>query len=214
MANDEEDEAPQDIPKTREYALKDVVTDAEEQMRMWLRTWLGAIYEALLMNPTDVMTKEPWLPLQAFLSPLTTDVDAGALHAWLEIDSRKGAQEWIASDTKNRAHLRTTLMLLLCAESDASSQPEKVIRAVAAALGIDGKKLDKKLDKKLVPEIAALQAGEFDCAIFGRHFEPLPDAVQKTFETWVPKSAKKKAVKAKGKAAAPAADDDDGFDDE
>ena len=124
------------------------VKDEEEKLRMWLRTWLGAIYEVLLMKPTDVMTKEPWLPLQEFLAHLTTNVDAGALHAWLEIDSRKGAQEWIASDTKNRAHLRTTLMLLLCAESDESSEPEKVIRAVAEALGIDGKKLDQKLAKK------------------------------------------------------------------
>ena len=128
------------------------VKDEEEKLRMWLRTWLGAIYEALLMNPTDVMTKDPWLPLQEFLAHLTTDVDAGALHAWLGIDNRKGAQEWIASDTKNQAHLRTTLMLLLCAESDASSQPEKVIRAVAAPLGVDGKGLDKKLAKTTTNE--------------------------------------------------------------
>ena len=133
--------------KAKTAAADVIVKDAEEQLRMWLRTWLGAIYEALLMNPTDVMTKDPWLPLQEFLAHLTTDVDAGALHAWLEIDSRKGAMDWIASDTKNRAHLRTTLMLLMCAESDASSQPEKVIRAVAASLGVDGKGLDKKLAK-------------------------------------------------------------------
>jgi len=154
MTNDEADQADDLVkPDVKAKPPADVIVkDAEEQLRMWLRTWLGAIYEALLMNPTDVMTKEPWLPLQEFLSHLTTDVDAGALHAWLEIDSRKGAQEWIASDTKNRAHLRTTLMLLLCAESDASSQPEKVIRAVAAALGVDGKKLDKKLAKTTTNE--------------------------------------------------------------
>jgi ParB-like chromosome segregation protein Spo0J len=144
---EEEMERVGDKPETttKMTAADVIVKDAEEQMRMWLRTWLGAIYEALLMNPTDVMTKEPWLPLQEFLAHLTTDVDAGALHAWLEIDNRKDAQEWIVSDMKNRAHLRTTLMLLLCAESDSSSQPEKVIRAVAAALGVDGKNLDQKL---------------------------------------------------------------------
>jgi|GEM_PF-4203376 len=146
---EEEMERVGDKPETttKMTAADVIVKDADEQMRMWLRTWLGAIYEALLMNPTDVMTKDPWLPLQEFLAHLTTDVDAGALHAWLGIDNRKGAQEWIASDTKNRAHLRTTLMLLVCAESDASSQPEKVIRAVAASLGVDGKGLDKKLAK-------------------------------------------------------------------
>lgn len=150
ITNDEADQADTSSKpdvKAKTAAADVIVKDAEEQLRMWLRTWLGAIYEALLMNPTDVMTKDPWLPLQEFLAHLTTDVDAGALHAWLGIDNRKAAQEWIASDTKNRAHLRTTLMLLVCAESDASSQPEKVIRAVAASLGVDGKGLDKKLAK-------------------------------------------------------------------
>lgn len=123
----------------------EIVTPQESRLKEWLRVWLSAIYEALLVNPTDVMTKEPWLPLQSYLAHITTDVDAGALEAWQGISSREAAKGWIAEDKKNRAHLRTTLMLLLCAECDASEAPEKVIREVAAALGVDGTKLDRKV---------------------------------------------------------------------
>lgn len=137
-----------EVPKTNAEArpAKDDVAEAEK-LRLWLRTWLGAIYEVLLTTPTTVMTNAPWLPLQEYLAHLTTDVDAGALAAWLDISERDAAMQWMREDKKQRAPLRTALMLLLCAESDSSSQPEKVIREVAAALGIEGKKLDKKLGK-------------------------------------------------------------------
>lgn len=122
-------------------------TQEEERLGVWLRMALGAIYDALLTNTTAVMTKEPWLPLQEFLAHLTTDVDAGALSAWLGIKERAAALEWIRADTKSRSQLRTTLLLLLCAESDASTEPERKIREVAAALGVDLKRLEKKLEK-------------------------------------------------------------------
>lgn len=119
----------------------------EDRLRLWLRTWLGAIYEHLLANPAAVMTSEPWLPLREYLAHVTTDVDAGALAAWRGIESRKDAMAWMEGDTKQRAPLRVALMLLLCAESDASSQPEKIIREVAVALGLNGKSLDKQVAK-------------------------------------------------------------------
>ena len=137
--------------------------DEEERLRMWLRSWLGAIYEVLLTTPTTVMTSAPWLPLQAYLAHVTTDVDAGALAAWLDISERAAAMQWMQEDKKQRAPLRTALMLLLCAESDSSNQPEKVIREVAAALGIDGRKLDQKLggnDKTLATGGAAIRSTE------------------------------------------------------
>jgi hypothetical protein len=92
----------------------------DDRVGRWLRVWLSAIYEALLKAPTDVMTKEPWVPLREYLADLTTDVDAGALEAWQGITTAAGAVAWIEGDEKNRAHLRTTLMLLLCAAHDAS----------------------------------------------------------------------------------------------
>jgi ParB-like chromosome segregation protein Spo0J len=113
-----------------------------ERLRVWLKTWLGAIYEHLVSKPTDAMTSGPWKPLYAFLAHLTTDVDAGALEAWRGIASHAEALEFINSDVKQRAPLRLAILLLLCAESDASDQPEKVIREVAGALGLDGTKLD------------------------------------------------------------------------
>ena len=121
-----------------------VASHDAERLRVWLAMALGAIYEALRLNPTDVMTKEPWLPFQGFLAHLTTDVDAGALEAWTGITTGTAALEWIAGDTKNRAHLRTTLMLLLCAVSDASDDPKACIREVAGALGVVMEEIDRK----------------------------------------------------------------------
>lgn len=115
----------------------------EDRLGRWLKTWLGAIYEALVANPTDTMTKEPWLPLRGFLAHLVTDVDAGAFEAWTGISAREQAEAWIENDTKNRAHLRTALMLLLCAEADASEKPEMIICEVGKALGLDAEALDE-----------------------------------------------------------------------
>ena len=111
--------------------------EMDDALGAWLREMLEKIYQALLANPTVVMTKEPWLPLQSYLANLVTDVDAGAFQAWTGITTAAKVQEWIAGDKKNRASLRTTLMLLLCAESDASSQPEKAIREVATVLEVE-----------------------------------------------------------------------------
>lgn len=119
------------------------------RLGVWLKTWLGAIYEALLANPTDVMTKEPWLPVRGFLAHLVTDVDAGAFEAWTGIAERSAALAWMEADGKNRAHLRTALMLLLCAESDASDEPERIIREVATALGVDGEVLEARVEMAL-----------------------------------------------------------------
>lgn len=111
--------------------------DAAAALGRWLRVMLGAIYECLSAQPTVVMTYEPWKPLYEFLSHLTTDVDAGAAEAWLGVKSREELMAWMGKDIRARAPLRLTLMLLLCAESDASAQPQKVITAVAEALGLD-----------------------------------------------------------------------------
>lgn len=119
----------------------------EETLRVWLKVWLGAIYEHLVAAPTDAMTKAPWVPLYDFLAHLTTDVDAGALEAWRGITTCEDALAFMAGDTTNRAHLRLTILMLLCAESDASAQPMKVIREVGMALGLDAEKLDKAAAK-------------------------------------------------------------------
>lgn len=120
------------------------VPDAKaEALKRWLRVWLGAIYEHLIERPTDVMCKGPWLPLQDYLAHVTTDVDAGALEAWRGITMREEALAFIESDKVNRAPLRMALMMLLCAESDASDQPQRKIREVAASLGLDAGKLEE-----------------------------------------------------------------------
>jgi ParB/RepB/Spo0J family partition protein len=130
----------------------------DDRVGRWLRVWLSAIYEALLKAPTDVMTKEPWVPLREYLADLTTDVDAGALEAWQGITTAAGAVAWIEGDEKNRAHLRTTLMLLLCAAHDASGS-EGAIRAVGAAMGVDAAAMDGKVN---VQRVAPPESGQPD----------------------------------------------------
>lgn len=115
----------------------------EEHLRVWLKTWLGAIYEKLVSNPTDAMTKGPWVPLYGFLAHLTTVPAAGALEAWRGIATEEEALKFMHDDQKQRAPLRLALLFLLCAECDASDEPERVIREVAAALGLDAEALDR-----------------------------------------------------------------------
>lgn len=115
-----------------------------DTLGVWLRVWLGAIYEALSENPTVVMTSGPWEPLHGFLARVVTDVDAGAAEAWLGVKSREEMLAWMGKDKRQRAPLRLALMLLLCAESDASEEPMGVIREVAVALGLDVGALERK----------------------------------------------------------------------
>lgn len=129
------------VPESGSVApARDVMAEAEaeaEALAVWLRVMLRRIYEHLCCNPTVVMTNEPWKPLFEYLANLVTDVDAGAAEAWLGVRSAEEMLEWMRKDTKQRAPLRLVLMLLLCAESDASSMPRRVISEVAAGLGVE-----------------------------------------------------------------------------
>ncbi len=124
-----------------------VSADAE-RLRVWLKVWLGAIFEALVASPTDVMTKEPWLPLRPFLARLVSNVDEGAFEAWTGFNGVSDVMTWMQGDKKNRAHLRMPLMLLLCAacDDDSADAARSVVRQVAEALGIDGKALEARVE--------------------------------------------------------------------
>lgn len=127
-----------------EAPVKDVGGDAgmtqeEDALGRWLQGSLRRINEHLCNNTTDVMMSgpsSPWRLLYEFLANLVTDVDAGAAEAWLGLTSREEVLAWMQKDTKVRAPMRVVLMMLLCAESDASSQPKAVISAAAEGLGV------------------------------------------------------------------------------
>jgi hypothetical protein len=136
-ADDEQETTVEVLPPlVSTMPIKAEAMEEVEQLRQWLRTNLGAIYDELLEYPTLVMTSAPWEPLRDFLAHLTTDVDAGALEAWRGITDREAAMEWMRGDKKQRAPMRCALMLLLCAESDSSDEPMKVISEVAKAIGV------------------------------------------------------------------------------
>lgn len=121
------------------------VSEANEKLRVWLRTWLGAIYEKLVSNPTDAITKGPWVPLYGYLAYLASrPTGLTALESWRGIVSQEQALAFMHEDQKQRHYLRLALLYLLCAECDASDEPQKVIREVAAALGLDAEELDRE----------------------------------------------------------------------
>jgi ParB/RepB/Spo0J family partition protein len=108
-----------------------------EAMGDEMRIKLGKIFEHLSANPTDCMSQGPWRLLHDFLVRLVTDVDAGACQAWLGITDVETLKTWIAKDKVQRSGMRIVLMLLLCAESDASERPLETINAMLAELGVE-----------------------------------------------------------------------------
>lgn len=112
------------------------VNSDDDALGTEMRVKLGLIFEHLSANPTDCMSQGPWRLLHGFLARLVTDVDAGACEAWLGITDAEKLKEWIAKDKVNRSGMRIALMLLLCAESDASEQPMQIINAMLEELGI------------------------------------------------------------------------------
>ena len=116
----------------------------DEALARSLKTFLGAIYEHLCVKPTDVMTSQPWELLHDYLTHLVTDVDAGAVEAWLGITTADDLRAWMAQDVRQRAPLRLALMLLLCAESDGSSAPEYNIKRMAQTLGLNVEALNAR----------------------------------------------------------------------
>lgn len=141
--NDRSDEAAGDTLKREQRAA--------ERLRVWLKTWLGAIFEALVDRPEDVMTKVPWEPLRPFLARLVTNVDAGAFEAWTGFNGVSDVMTWMEADKVKRGYLRQPLMLLMCAacDDDTPDAAKSVVREVAAALGLNGKALDAKVEEAL-----------------------------------------------------------------
>lgn len=127
---------------------------ASERLRVWLKTWLGAIFEALVDRPEDVMTKVPWQPLRPFLARLVSNVDAGAFEAWTGFNGVSDAMTWMEADKVKRGYLRQPLMLLLCAacDDDTPDAAKAVVREMAEALGLNGKALDAKVQEAMKGE--------------------------------------------------------------
>lgn len=114
--------------------------DAEkerEDLARRMKVCLGAIWEELAEHPAKSMTSAPWEALLPFLCHLVTDVDAGALEAWMGPMTAADLLAKVRADTRQRAPLRWALVLLLCAESDAADQPDVLMREVAEGLEIE-----------------------------------------------------------------------------
>lgn len=115
---------------------------AQAMLKSRQRVFLGAIYEALVETPTKVMTSGPWEPLQPWL--VSVVAGAESLKHWLGIESAEDLQAWLEKDKRQRAPLRLALMLLLCAEAEASAMPCQTMAAVADALGLDVNALEAR----------------------------------------------------------------------
>ena len=96
----------------------------------------------VILHAGDVLTNE-FLSQLAELAPLyavrgNNDCDLENLPETLEfeLDNVHFAMIHDSGDKKQRAPMRCALMLLLCAESDSSDEPMKVISEVAKAIGV------------------------------------------------------------------------------
>jgi len=98
-----------------------------------IRQKLGALWEELAENPTKVMTGGPWETVLPFLAHLVTDVDAGALEAWLGPLTAEQLMVKITADTRQRAPLRWAYLLTVCAAMDAGDGMQGIFDASAMA---------------------------------------------------------------------------------
>lgn len=118
---------------------------AQAMLKSRQRVFLGAIYEALVEKPAVVMTSGPWEPLQPWL--VSVVAGAESLKHWLGIETAQEMQTWMEKDKRQRAPLRLALMMLLCAEAEASAMPCSTMTAVADALGLDVNALEARAEE-------------------------------------------------------------------
>lgn len=125
------------VEKEGETGRPGAAEKEREDLARRMKVCLGAIWEELAEHPAKSMTSSPWEALLPFLCHLVTDVDAGALEAWMGPMTAADLLAKVQADTRQRAPLRWALVLLLCAASDAADKPEVVMREVAEGLGIE-----------------------------------------------------------------------------
>lgn len=156
-----------EVPVSRPVISEALISEAKamdeesrkmERLRVWLKTWLGAIFEALVASPTECMGKTPWEPLMPFVARLAVGTRAErpgiALLMWRGAETADEALSGIYGDGRPRWYLREPLMHLLCLAHDSCplEEGEALIREVASALGIDGKALEAKVEEALRAE--------------------------------------------------------------
>jgi hypothetical protein len=113
-----------------------------------MKVMFNAVWEHLKANPTDAMTGPPWECFLELLVHLATDVDAGALEAWLGIGSADELRTWLAKDRSQRWQLRQVLLLLLVMAADAAESREELRQAVGGLLcelGVDVEALEGRV---------------------------------------------------------------------
>ena len=145
LADDETDGDEERLAKAADEVRDETAEQVVERHARVLKVFLAAIFEHLKLNPTDCMGQGPWRLLHKWLAWVTTDVDDGALKAWLGLDEASAVMAEIEKDKSQRNAMRWALMLMLCAESDGSSQPEALIRQMAEELGLDVAEIEARV---------------------------------------------------------------------
>jgi ParB-like chromosome segregation protein Spo0J len=113
---------------------------ADDEDGRWMKVMFNAVWEHLKGNPTDAMTGPPWECFLDLLVHLATDVDAGAVEAWLGLESADELRAWLGKDRSQRWQLRQVMVLLLVVAADAATSRAELRGAVGGLLcelGVD-----------------------------------------------------------------------------
>ena len=114
-----------------------VKTDATDEWNNRVRTFMSALWSEMVKNPTEIMGKEPWMPVVNFLfanASATPESNGSTLRSWL--GDAAAAREFFEQDRKARWYLRQSYALIVCAQMDAAEKPEEVLTLIAETWGI------------------------------------------------------------------------------
>jgi ParB-like chromosome segregation protein Spo0J len=163
MLRDAESVEAAEVPESEPVEERDVTVDAgdgpslergaasaaeDDEDGRWMKVMFNAVWEHLKANPTDAMTGPPWECFLELLVHLATDVDAGALEAWLGIGSADELRGWLAKDRSQRWQLRQVMVLLLVMAADAAESRAELRAAVGGLLcelGVDVEALEGRV---------------------------------------------------------------------
>jgi hypothetical protein len=126
----------------------DRINAADDEDGRWMKVMFNALWEHLKAKPTDVMTGPPWECFHELLIGLATDVDAGAVEAWLGVESASDLRAWLAKDRSQRWQLRQVMVLLLVVAADVATTRAELRQAVGGLLcelGVDVAELEGRV---------------------------------------------------------------------
>lgn len=128
---------PVNAPKLDGKALEKGATEGERIWNERVKLFMSALWSEMMKSPTEIMGKEPWVPVVGFLFANAKAAQAGdgrTLRAWLGDETE--ARDFLEQDRKARWYLRQSYALAVCAQLEAANKPDEVLTLIAETWGI------------------------------------------------------------------------------